>query len=246
LSAFLAPFAGEASAALAIVLLTVMVRALLVPVARSQIKAETGRRRIAPQLAHLQKTYAKRPEELQRKTLELYRSEKVSPLAGCLPMLAQIPVLSAVYGLFVLPAIGGHANALLQHTAFGVPLGSSLVHGLGSGAMPWQHTLVFVVIMLVIALVAQASRMLLKPASTAAVVASHDAGTPLPPSAMAGVTKALSFLPFMTALVAGFVPLAAGLYLLVTVTWTLGERLVLRRLLGYGPLDTGSGTASAA
>jgi YidC/Oxa1 family membrane protein insertase len=63
---------------------------------------------------------------------------------------------------------------------------------------------------------------------------------------MAGVTKALSFLPFMTALVAGFVPLAAGLYLLVTVTWTLGERLVLRRLLGYGRLDTGSGTASAA
>ena len=44
-----------------------------------------------------------------------------------------------------------------------------------------------------------------------------------------GLQNALGALQFVTAVIACFVPLAAGLYLLVTVTWTLGQRLVLRR-----------------
>ena len=56
----------------------VLVRAVLIPVSASQVKAEWGRRRIAPRLQALQKKYKKNPELLQRKTLELYRSESVS------------------------------------------------------------------------------------------------------------------------------------------------------------------------
>ncbi len=46
----------------------------------------------------------------------------------------------------------------------------------------------------------------------------------------AAMLHAGSFAPFITAVVAVFVPLAAGIYLLVTVLWTLGERLILRRV----------------
>jgi len=218
------PLAGSASAALAIVLITLALRLLLIPVGRSQVRAEFTRRRLAPRLQELQKKYKKNPELLQTKMMELYTSEKASPLAGFLPTLAQAPVLSVVYGLFILPTVNGHANGLLTEQLFGVPLGTSLAHLVSTGAFGLDM-LVYVGLLLVIAVVAFASRRVAlafnKPADDAA-------------PAMARVNSALSWLPFITVVFASFVPLAATLYLTVTTTWTLVERQVLRRRLAPG------------
>lgn len=229
LSTILEPIAGVESAAAAIVLLTLSVRALLIPVGRSQLKASIARQRLAPQIAELRRRHRKNPELLQRKTMELYAREKASPFAGCLPVLAQTPVLMAVYGLFILPRIGGHANDLLTHTFLGVPLDASLAGQIGAGAMTGASAAVFATIMVLIAIVAYFSRRLLAPASL-----SPEAALPQQEGApnLAGLMRALSFLPFLTAVFAGFVPLAAALYLLTTVMWTLGERLILQRTLG--------------
>ena len=218
------PLAGSASAALAIVLITLALRLLLIPVGRSQVRAEFTRRRLAPRLQELQKKYKKNPELMQTKMMELYTSEKASPLAGFLPTLAQAPVLSVVYGLFILPTVNGHANGLLTEQLFGVPLGTSLAHLVSTGAFGLDM-LVYAGLLLVIAVVAFATRRVAlafnKPADDAA-------------PAMARVNSALSWLPFITVVFASFVPLAATLYLTVTTTWTLVERQVLRRRLAPG------------
>ena len=122
----LEPFAGAASAAAAVVLVTVLVRAALIPAGVSQAKAERTRARLAPRLAELRRRHANDPERLQRETMKLYSDEGASPMAGCLPMLIQAPIVGVIYALFVLPTIAGHPNALLEQTLFGVPLGSSL------------------------------------------------------------------------------------------------------------------------
>lgn len=98
LVSLLDPIAGTASAALAIVALTVVVRALLIPVGVSQVKAEWTRRRLAPKLQALQKRYKKNPQLLQEKTMALYREEKASPFAGILSALAQLPPLHTCPG----------------------------------------------------------------------------------------------------------------------------------------------------
>lgn len=215
------PIAGTASAALAIVLITLALRLLLIPVGRSQVRAEFTRRRLAPRLQELQKKYKKNPEILQKKMMEFYASEKASPIAGILPTLAQAPVLSVVYGLFILPTINGHGNALLTEQLAGVPLGTSLVHLLTTGAFS-VDLLVYAALLAVIAVVAFASRRVAlafnKPADDAA-------------PAMARLNSVLSWLPFITVVFASFVPLAATIYLTVTTTWTLIERQVLRRRL---------------
>src|SRR5690606_10314410 len=82
LSGALAPLVGASSAALAVVLLTVAVRALLIPLGAMQVRAEARRRRLAPRLTELRRRHATHPERLQRETLELYRTEGVSPFAG--------------------------------------------------------------------------------------------------------------------------------------------------------------------
>ncbi len=219
LSVLISPLAGATSAAVAVVLITVLVRIALIPVGVSQVRAEFTRRRLAPKLQELQRRYKKNPELLQRKTMELYSAEKASPLAGCLPTLAQAPVLSTVYGLFILGTIAGHPNELLTEELFGVQLGTSLV----ASGFTWPSVAVFLVLLALIAGVSWASRVV-------ALRFARGATDAVPPT-MQQVTSALSWLPFITVVFGAVVPLAATLYLTVTTAWTLGERVVLRKML---------------
>lgn len=231
ITALLEPVAGTASAALAIVLVTLLVRTALIPVGISQIKATNARRRLAPQLAELQKKHKKNREVLQRKTMELYQRENVSPTAGCLPLLLQLPVVSIIYGLFIVTTINGHPNALLTESVFGMPLGASFVRELFAGTLGLPAAVLMVAVVAVIAVVAQLSRTLLAeplPSATAAPAAPAVPAPGMPD--LSGAMRALTFLPFVTAIIALFVPLAAALYMTITTIWTFGERAILRRI----------------
>jgi YidC/Oxa1 family membrane protein insertase len=231
LADLLTPLVGASSTVLAIVLVTLALRLVLIPVGAAQARAEFTRRRLAPQLQQLQRRYTKHPEVLQRKTLELYTSEKASPLAGMLPTLAQAPVLSVVYGLFVLPTINGHANGLLTERLFGANLGTSLVGLLARGAVG-PDLLVFACLLAAIAAVAWVSRVVslrFAPTASASMTPATTVDAGGAAHAMARVTAVLSWLPFVTVLFVSLVPLAATLYLAVTTAWTLAERVVLRR-----------------
>ncbi|WP_150308505.1 membrane protein insertase YidC [Planctomonas psychrotolerans] len=228
LRALLDPLAGSASAALAVVLLTVLVRAMLTPVGVSQVRAEFSRRRLAPHLRELQNRYRTNPEMLRRTMQELYAREKASPVAGCLPTLAQAPVLSVVYGLFVLHSINGHANALLTEQLCGVALGDSLIAAI-AGGIAAPGAALFAGVLGGIAVVAWLSRRVaLRQAALFPQSAPSPPGTP----DLSGMTNALSWMPFITVGIAAIVPLAAGIYLAVTTAWTLAERSALRAMLG--------------
>lgn len=235
LSDIIEPLAGAQSAAVAIILLTLGVRLLLIPVGRSQVKATLARQRIAPKLTELQRKY-KNPEVLQRKTMELYASEKASPFAGCLPVLAQMPVLMAVYGLFILPEVDGHPNELLTKSFFGIPLDAGLASRVGDGTVTITHVIVGLIIMALIGAVTQTSRKLLTPpAPEPAAATPKPANLPAGMPDLSGMTKMMSFVPFITVFIAAIVPLAAALYLATTTTWTLVERLVLGKIYGTLP-----------
>jgi YidC/Oxa1 family membrane protein insertase len=233
LTHLLEPVAGATAAAAAVVLLTLAVRALLVPVGVSQAKAERDRARLAPRLAELQRRHRKDPEKLQRAMRDLYAEEGTTPLAGCLPALAQAPVVGVVYALFLHAQIAGHGNELLGHTLFGAPLGASLVGSLGGGVAALPTVAVVGAIVVSIALVGELTRRASQPGGRLAVPSAGavTAVAPGAPQPLAGpaLQTALGALQFMTAVIACFVPLAASLYLLVTVTWTLAQRVVLRR-----------------
>ncbi|WP_349862731.1 YidC/Oxa1 family membrane protein insertase [Leifsonia sp. WHRI 6310E] len=228
LSAAAEPIAGTAAGVVAIVVLTMLVRALLLPVGVSQVRAEYTRRRLAPQIAALQKKHGANREKLAEATMELYRSERTSPFAGMLPLLVQIPVISLVYAVFTHPMIAGHANELLGERAFGAPLGTSFVGLTGAGPV-WPAIAVYLGVLLLIAVVTTVSRRVL------ALPQAEGSASPT------GMVRALSFLPYVTVVFAAFVPLAAAVYILTSTTWTVAERWLLRRLLDparKGPAGT--------
>jgi YidC/Oxa1 family membrane protein insertase len=208
LTSLLTPALGATSAAIAIVLLTFMVRVFLLSLGYAQARGEHSRARLAPRLRELQRRYRHDPERLRRELNDLYAEQGGSPLAGCLPALAQAPIFSVLYGLFLVREVGGHANALLAHVLAGVPLGAHLTSTGGPGL------LVFAGLFSLLAVVAWLARRLNTP---------FDSDTP-------GATV-VRFLPFATILVAAFVPLAAGLYLLASTAWTAAERAGFRRLI---------------
>ena len=86
----------------AIICLTFIVRGLMFPIAQRQFASMAAMRAIQPKMKALQERYKDDKPTLQQKTMELYKEEKVNPLAGCLPIFLQIPVFFALYKVLTL------------------------------------------------------------------------------------------------------------------------------------------------
>lgn len=89
-------FIGDYS--IAIIVVTIAMRLLMLPLDLKQKKSSRKMALIQPQVESLKKRYANNPQQLQKKTQELYKKEGVRPLAGCLPMLITLPIFFAFFG----------------------------------------------------------------------------------------------------------------------------------------------------
>ncbi len=81
----------------AIILLTVVVKALLYPLSAAGYKSMANMRRVAPAMKRLQERYGNDREKLSREMMALYKKEGANPLGGCLPMLLPMPIFIALY-----------------------------------------------------------------------------------------------------------------------------------------------------
>jgi YidC/Oxa1 family membrane protein insertase len=81
----------------AIIALTFIVRGLMFPIANKQFKSMAAMRKVQPKLKAIQERHKDDKPKLQQEMLKLYSEEKINPMAGCLPILLQIPVFYALY-----------------------------------------------------------------------------------------------------------------------------------------------------
>ena len=86
----------------AIILLTVTIRALLYPIANKQFASMAAMKLVQPKMKALQDRHKDDRETMQREVMALYKAEGVNPLAGCLPVLLQIPIFYALYKVLML------------------------------------------------------------------------------------------------------------------------------------------------
>jgi len=80
-----------------IIILTFIVKGLLFKLSEKQFQSMAGMRRLMPKMQQLKDSYADDKMKLQQATMALYKKEKINPLGGCLPLLAQMPVFIALY-----------------------------------------------------------------------------------------------------------------------------------------------------
>jgi YidC/Oxa1 family membrane protein insertase len=81
----------------AIILVTLLLKLLFYPLSEASGRSMAKMKTLQPRIKNLQETYADDREKLGRAMMELYKREKINPVAGCLPIIIQIPVFMAFY-----------------------------------------------------------------------------------------------------------------------------------------------------
>jgi len=104
--------------ALAIIILTVLIRLLLLPFGFKQIKSMQHMQALQPELKQLQKKYKNNKQKLQEEQMQLYREAGVNPLGGCLPLLLTLPFLFAMYAVIRPPLLSANLGATGQVASY--------------------------------------------------------------------------------------------------------------------------------
>jgi len=94
-----------------IVILTILIKLVFYPMTQTSYRSMASMQKLQPKIAELKEKHKSDPKRLQQATMEMYKTNKVNPLGGCLPMVVQIPVFFALYKVLLI-AIE------LRHTPF--------------------------------------------------------------------------------------------------------------------------------
>ncbi|CEH36055.1 YidC/Oxa1 family membrane protein insertase [Romboutsia lituseburensis] len=92
---------------LSIILFTIFVKVLLLPLTIKQTKSTKAMQDIQPKMQEIQQKYKDKPEKQQQEIMNLYKEAKINPLAGCLPLLIQFPILIGLYNVLRDPVAWG-------------------------------------------------------------------------------------------------------------------------------------------
>ena len=84
---------------IAIIGATIIIKIILLPLTLKQDKSMKNMKKLQPEMEKIKEQYKNDPKMQQQKTMELYQKHKVNPAGGCLPLLIQLPILWALFGV---------------------------------------------------------------------------------------------------------------------------------------------------
>lgn len=93
----------------AIIMITIVVRLVVFPLANTSYRSFAGLRKIAPKMTELREKYGDDKVKLQEEMVKLYSQEKVNPMAGCLPIIIQMPIFFAIFRVISMAIETRHA-----------------------------------------------------------------------------------------------------------------------------------------
>jgi YidC/Oxa1 family membrane protein insertase len=106
---------------IAIIIITIILKALFFPLTHKSYKSMKGMQKIQPEMTKLREKYKDDRDAMNKAVMELYREHKVNPMGGCLPMVVQIPVFFALYKSLMFSIELRHAPFLLWITDLAGP-----------------------------------------------------------------------------------------------------------------------------
>ncbi len=86
---------------IAIILLTILIKAAFYPLSAKSYKSMAQMRELAPRLQSMKEKFGDDKQKMQQAMMEMYRTEKINPMSGCLPILVQVPVFIALYWMIL-------------------------------------------------------------------------------------------------------------------------------------------------
>lgn len=213
----------------AILGLTVIIKLLTFPLANKQGEAAAKMRLLKPKMDALNEKYADDPQKKQLETMELFKREKVNPVAGCLPALLTIPIFYALFKMLTVTIEMRHAPFVgwLKDLSARDPSSIWNLFGL----LPWDAASIPLIggianLHIGILVIAYAATMWLTMSMN-------------PPAADPVQRRMFQFMPFLFAFI--MAPLAAGLLLYYTwsnILTAVQQYIIMRRYHAENPIDT--------
>jgi YidC/Oxa1 family membrane protein insertase len=216
-----------------IVLLTVAVRAVLIPLTFRQIKSMVRMQGLAPQMKEIQKKYKQDKPRQQEEMMKFYKENNVNPLGSCLPMVLQLPVFISLYYMLrknllndICPAVQTkfqHAYAASHHISFAAASGQTKA----CGSTPASHFL------FIHDLTAKATGIELG-VLIVLYVGSQLGSSLLMSAASMDQTqrRIMMFMPLIFVLFVIRFPAGLLLYWITTNLWTVAQQYTVRRIVG--------------
>jgi YidC/Oxa1 family membrane protein insertase len=223
------PFMGSQSYWFAIVMLTVAVRILLIPLTVKQVRSTRVMQELAPEIKKLQTKYKNDKTKLNEEMMALYKERGFNPMAGCWPLLAQMPFFFALYQVIYAKQIAGGPNVLIGKTFFGVPLETHWWALAGWDKLFSAAGLTILALTTAMSLTTYISQRQLMNKQTAQVNPQQQ--------------MILKIMPLMFFVFAVNVPLAVIIYWVTTNFWSVGQQYMLLR---NAPAPAGDVQAAAA
>jgi YidC/Oxa1 family membrane protein insertase len=85
---------------ISIMIVTVLIKLVMFTLANKSYRSMKKMKKLQPQMERLKELYADDKARLNQEVMQLYKTEKVNPISGCLPLLVQIPVFFSIYKVF--------------------------------------------------------------------------------------------------------------------------------------------------
>jgi len=229
-----------------IVLLTVAIRALLVPLTFRQIKSMVRMQALAPQMKEIQAKYKQDKERQSQEMMKFYRENNVNPLGSCLPLVLQLPVFISLYYMLrkslrsdICPKVQlayQKSYAAAHHISLAAAHGKTTACGSGHGAaflfIPDLTDKAKGVVLVVLIILYVGSQL----------------GSTLVMSAAATMDpmqrRLMLFLPLVFVLFVFRFPAGVLVYWITTNFWTMAQQYVVRKRVG--PRMALAGAAGAA
>jgi YidC/Oxa1 family membrane protein insertase len=199
---------------IAIILLTIIVKAILYPLTAKQIKQQRALQEVQPKIQEVREKFKNDKEAQARELMQLYSREKVNPAASCLPLLIQLPVFIALYQALTLGLGSKSLDLLYSFVANPQSIDTRLF-----GFLDLSHPNYFLAIAAALVQFVQ-TRQILKPPANASITSPPPEVAKVPGAkdeAMATMmNKQMMYLmPIMTAFIGFSLPGGLTLYWLV-------------------------------
>ena len=229
----------------AIVLFTLLLKAVTFPLNYQQIESTTKMQALQPAIKRIQAKYAADPQQMNIMMAELYQENELNPLAGCLPALVQIPIFIALYRSLLSLA----KEDLLEESFLWIPNLEGPVYGAQNadwlfkfdqwnGAIPplgWHDTVAYLALPCLLVVAQSASTTLLQP--------------PADPNNEAAQTsnQVLKYLPLMVGFFSLNVPAGLTIYWFCNNIITTASTLYIRQtVMAEQPVTMGGASVAAA
>ncbi|KAH7427578.1 hypothetical protein KP509_10G050200 [Ceratopteris richardii] len=220
-------------------MLTVIVKALTLPLTQKQVESSMAMQSLAPKVKAIQERYAGNQERIQLETSRLYKDAGVNPLAGCLPTLATLPVFIGLYralsnvanegllteGFFWIPSLAGPTTIAARQSGSGISWLFPFVDG--QPPLGWHDTTAYLVLPLLLVASQYVSMQIIQ--------------TPqMDNPSQKNTQLLLKFLPLMIGYFSLSVPSGLSLYWFVNNLLSTGQQLYFKKIRAARAADSAS------